>query len=50
MPAGKERVTEIVDYAILHTDEEACTTFDIDRTTLDRYKRVYKQHFGENAD
>ena len=50
MPAGKERVAEVVDYAILHGDDEACKVFNINRTALDRYKRTYKEHFGENAE
>jgi len=50
MPAGKERVSEIVDYAIIHGDEETCKTFNIQRTALDRYRRTYREHFGESAD
>lgn len=50
MPAGKERVSEIVDYSILHGDDETCKTFSIQRTALDRYKRTYREHFGESAD
>ena len=50
MSAGKDRVSEIVDYAILHGDDSACKTFNVSRTTLDRYRRIYKEHFGENAD
>lgn len=50
MPAGKERVSEIVDYSIGHGDDETCKVFNIQRTALDRYKRTYKEHFGESAD
>jgi len=50
MPAGKERTAEVVDYAILHGDDETCKIFNINRATLDRYKRIYKEHFGESAD
>lgn len=50
MPAGKERVAEIIDFSMLHGDDSACETYGIDKTTLDRYRRIYKQHFGENAD
>lgn len=50
MPAGKERVAEIVDHSIIHGDDETCRVFNIQRTALDRYKRTYKEHFGESAD
>jgi len=42
MPAGKERVAEIVDYSINHGEDETCKVFNIQRTALDRYKRTYK--------
>lgn len=50
MPVGKERVSEIVDYSILHGDDETCKMFSIQRTALDRYKRTYREYFGESAD
>lgn len=50
MPAKKERVATVVDYAIIHGDDQACTTFNIQRSALDRYKRTYREHFGESAD
>jgi predicted phosphodiesterase len=45
----KERVGEIVDYSILHGDDEACKTYNVKPASLDRYKRMYKEHFGESA-
>lgn len=50
MATGKERIAEVVDYSLLHGDEETINAFNIDKATLDRYKRGYRQHFGENAD
>ncbi len=50
MPAKKERVSEVVDYAIIHGDEETCKIFGIQKSALDRYKRTYREHFGESAD
>ena len=50
MPAKKERASEVVEYALMHGDEEACKAFGIQRTALDRYRRTYKEHFGESAD
>ena len=43
MPAGKERAAEIVEYALAHSDMDACREYQIRYDTLDRYKRVYKQ-------
>lgn len=50
MPASKQRVAEVVDYALIHGDDKALESFNVDKETLTRYKRSYKQHFGENAD
>ena len=44
MPAGKERVAEIIDFSMLHGDDSACEVYEIDKTTLDRYRRVYKHN------
>jgi predicted phosphodiesterase len=50
MATSKERIAEIVDYAILHSDKEACDIYQIKMEVLSRYKRTYKQHFGNDAD
>jgi predicted phosphodiesterase len=50
MPAKKERVSEVVEYALKHGEDETCKAFSIQRTALDRYRRTYKEHFGESAE
>jgi predicted phosphodiesterase len=50
MPAKKERVSEVVEYALKHGEDEACKIFGVKRTALDRYRRTYKEHFGESAE
>ena len=50
MATSKDRIAEVVDYSLIHGDEETINAFGVDKATLDRYKRTYRQHFGENAD
>jgi DNA polymerase II small subunit/DNA polymerase delta subunit B len=50
MPVGKTRVTEVIDYAMLHGDNEAATTFGISLGGIERYRRKYKEIYGESAD
>jgi predicted phosphodiesterase len=47
---SKERAIEIVEYALTHGEEATFSAFGISSETYHRYKRAYKQHFGENAD
>ena len=50
MSTSKDRIAEVVDYSLIHGEEETLNAFNVDKATLDRYKRTYRQHFGENAD
>lgn len=50
MAVSKERVAEIIEYSLEHTEDEACKAYSIPMETFNRYKREYKKHFGENAE
>lgn len=50
MPAGRERVQEVVTYALAHGDEEACEVYGINMASLDRYRRVFRANFGEYSE
>lgn len=50
MPVSKTRVTEVIDYAMLHGEDETAKVFGLSFNAIDRYRRKYKEIYGENAD
>ena len=44
--ATEDRIIEVVCFALIHSDAEACTAFSISPETLGRYKRDYKNALG----
>ena len=47
---GKERVHEVVAYALENGEEACLAAFNIPRDTYTRYLREYKKHYGEDAE
>ena len=46
---SKERLSEIVEFSITNSDELALSTYNIKSEVLSRYKRLYKEQFGDSA-
>lgn len=50
MAVSRQRIFEIIEYFFNHDEDDTCKQFSLDKETLSRYRRLYKQYFGENAD
>jgi predicted phosphodiesterase len=49
LPVSNERVKEVVEYSMLNGVEKTVESMNVPRETLNRYKRKYKQLYGDTA-
>ena len=50
MPVSNDRLKEVVGFLMLHGTAKTLEAFSIPEETLNRYKRKYKQEFGDSSD
>jgi len=50
MPAGKQKLAEIMLYALTHGEKNAMTQYGLNDETWNRYKREYRKHFGDGIE
>lgn len=50
MPVSDDRVKEVVEYAVLYGQAKALEAYNIPQETFNRYRRKYRQVYGDSAD
>lgn len=50
MPVSDDRVKEVVEYAVLYGQTKALEAYNIPQETFNRYRRKYRQVYGDSAD
>jgi predicted phosphodiesterase len=50
MPAGKQKLSELMLYALSHGEKATMDQYRLPEETWNRYKREYRKHFGDGID